>query len=288
MSLCCVDLSPPASNNSSRVPRARVVHAVAGAEVDLHFRNTVGEIPVFPGIALNQAINPHQDPRSIRPILQCVKPLAVLLGLLNAHAQSVADRLLSSSVSVWRARPCPSATDQARSLPGPSKRPAVTSRRQVRYRADCGVASEGRLWPDSDLSPFGAFDPQLPLATTTWASVMQRNPTPMNVRFTAADLSPMRGQVGKHIAHQARRRLRHAIRAARGIQDIRHWIPYQDGRRHFGRRPSGGATRPTRQIRRPRSPCSTADAGVTPTLCQRLAGAARHAARRLADDPGSR
>lgn len=73
-------------------------------------------------------------------------------------------------------------------------------------------------------------DPQLPLATTTWASVMQRNPC----------------------------------------------------------RPSGGATRPTRQIRRPRSPCSTANAGVTPTLCQRLAGAARHAARRLADDPGSR
>ena len=43
----------------------------------------------------------------------------------------------------------------------------------------------------------------------------QRNPTPTNGRFPAVNMRPMRGQVGKHMVHQMRRRLCHVPRAAR-------------------------------------------------------------------------
>jgi hypothetical protein len=47
---------------------------------------------------------------------------------------------------------------------------------------------------------------------------MQRNPTPTNDRFPAADLPPFRGQVAKHMVHQVRRRLRRPPRPARGAK----------------------------------------------------------------------
>ena len=46
----------------------------------------------------------------------------------------------------------------------------------------------------------------------------KHNPTPTNGRFTAGNLLPMRGQVGKHMVDQVRRRLCHAPRAARGAK----------------------------------------------------------------------
>jgi hypothetical protein len=42
---------------------------------------------------MDQPINPHEDARPRRQILQVVDPVTVLVSLLDAHERSVAQRL---------------------------------------------------------------------------------------------------------------------------------------------------------------------------------------------------
>jgi hypothetical protein len=63
----------------------RVVHPVARPDIDLQFGDTVRQIAVRSGVAVNQAIDANQNPCPSSAVSQPVDPLAVLVGLLNTR-----------------------------------------------------------------------------------------------------------------------------------------------------------------------------------------------------------
>ena len=75
------------------IPANRVLDVIAGADIDLQFGNPVREIAMDPGVAMNEAINSHEDAGTTDDIRQVVNPIAVLVCLLDSHAKSVAHGL---------------------------------------------------------------------------------------------------------------------------------------------------------------------------------------------------
>jgi len=75
------------------LPPLGVVDAIARPDVDLQFRYAISQISVLARVAVNQAIDPHENTCSPGAVSEFVDPLTVFVGLLNAHLPSVAQRL---------------------------------------------------------------------------------------------------------------------------------------------------------------------------------------------------
>ena len=65
----------------------RVVDPLTGSDIDLEFGDTIGEVSVLAGIAIDQSINADQDSGSARAIPEGVDPIAILISLLDTHAE---------------------------------------------------------------------------------------------------------------------------------------------------------------------------------------------------------
>ena len=106
MSLCCVDLSPPASNSRSRDPRC-VVHAVSRPKVDFQFRYAACQGTMLAWVSVDQTVHTNLDSGSARAILERIDPFSVSFCLVDAHAASVARKpRLSSGVITPASRRC--------------------------------------------------------------------------------------------------------------------------------------------------------------------------------------
>lgn len=63
----------------------RIMNPIPGTEVDLEFGYALRQISMRARIAVNQPVNPHENPRAAGLVLQVVDRPAKRLGLLDAH-----------------------------------------------------------------------------------------------------------------------------------------------------------------------------------------------------------
>lgn len=84
-----------ASNQEKQeaIATLRVINAVSRTEVDLQLRYAFRQVAVSAGIPVNQPVNANLNLGAANPVLQGVDPVALDLGLLNAHRSIVAARL---------------------------------------------------------------------------------------------------------------------------------------------------------------------------------------------------
>jgi hypothetical protein len=53
MSFCCVDLTPPTRKKQEPCSSLRVVDPITRSDIDLEFGDTIGEVSVLAGIAID-------------------------------------------------------------------------------------------------------------------------------------------------------------------------------------------------------------------------------------------
>jgi hypothetical protein len=64
----------------------RVVDAVAGTEVDPEFGDAISQVPVGPGVSVNEPIDTNENPRATVFVCESVDLAPELVGLLDPHS----------------------------------------------------------------------------------------------------------------------------------------------------------------------------------------------------------
>ena len=73
---------------------------VSRTDINVQLRHAIGQIAMVTWIAMYQAINANQNPRSTGAILKVADPISILVCLLNANLLIVACGLRLSALDI--------------------------------------------------------------------------------------------------------------------------------------------------------------------------------------------